>query len=117
MPTMLLDETKCLSHSYVGNQAGLMLLKTFYINSQERIHWMRMDRNEAVAYLKEHLRNCNDMSPEALSFEKPPQYHGYTVRIKGTITEADKKVAKEIAIKHSLEVKEEKGEVIIYRPT
>jgi len=77
-----------------------------------------MDRNEAVNYLKDLLKNCNDLSPEALSFENPQtgEYNGYCVRIKGAILEADIIKVKELAKKHNLIVKEEKGQVLIFSP-
>ena len=76
-----------------------------------------MERNEALNYLKELLKICNDMSPEAVSFEKSKtaDSEGVTLRIKGTIQEVDRRAVREIAKKHSLSVAEEKGEVIIFR--
>jgi len=77
-----------------------------------------MDRNEAVNYLKDLLKNCNEMSPEALFFENPPtgEYNGYCVRIKGAILEVDKNIVKELAKKHNLTVTEEKDQILIFRP-
>jgi hypothetical protein len=77
-----------------------------------------MDRNEAVNYLKDLLKNCNEMSPEALSFENPQtgEYNGYCVRIKGTILEIDKNTVKDLAKKHNLIVTEEKDQVLIFTP-
>ena len=77
---------------------------------------MRMDRSEAVNYLKELLRNCTNMSPEAVSFEQPAGYHGYTVRIKGTLYDTDKETVRNIAKKYCLAVKEEKDQVLIFKP-
>jgi hypothetical protein len=76
-----------------------------------------LDRNEAVTYLKELLKACNDMSPEAVSFEQPKNQEsiGYTVRIKGFIDAANKQAVNDIARKHSLTVKEENCEVLIYK--
>jgi hypothetical protein len=77
-----------------------------------------MDRNEAVKYLKDLLKICYDMSPEALSFENSQtgEYDGYCVRIKGTILDVDKNKVKELAKKHNLIVKEEKGQILIFSP-
>jgi|WetSurMetagenome_2_1015567.scaffolds.fasta_scaffold137457_2 hypothetical protein len=77
-----------------------------------------MNRNQAVNYLKDLLKYCNDMSPEALSFENPQtaEFDGYYVRIKGAIPEVDKNIVIEIAKKHNLTVKEEKSQVIIFTP-
>ena len=73
-----------------------------YINRQERIFWMRMDRNEAVNYLKELLKNCNNLSPESVAFDQPADCQGYTVRIKGAILETDKQAVRDTAKKHCL---------------
>ncbi len=77
---------------------------------------MPMDRNEAVTYLKELLNTC-DMSPDAVSFENPKDSDsiGYRVHIKGQIHETDKQAVRNIAKKHSLTVKEQSDEVIVYK--
>lgn len=75
-----------------------------------------MDRSEAVNYLKELLRNCTNMSPEAVSFEQPAGCHGYTVRIKGALYDTDKETVRTIAKKYCLAVKEEKDQVLIFKP-
>lgn len=56
------------------------------------------------------------MSPEAVSFEKLPTLgvENYTVRIKGMLQEEDKQAVKDIARRHRLSVREEKGEVLIF---
>jgi hypothetical protein len=79
---------------------------------------MPMYRTEAVTYLKELLNICNGMSPEAVSFErfKNSDSISYRVQIKGTIHESDKQMVRDIAKKHSLAVKEEQGEVVVYKP-
>jgi hypothetical protein len=89
-----------------------------YIVVQERIFVMPMQRNEAVTYLKELLNACSNMSPQAVSFESNTnsQSTDYRVHIKGPIYDSDKQMVKEIAKKHSLTVKEDSDEVIIYRP-
>ncbi len=77
-----------------------------------------MQRNEAVTYLKELLVACDNMSPQAVSFEnnKAENSAGYRVHIKGTIFESDKQAVKDIAKKYSLEVSEEPEEVVVYKP-
>ncbi len=85
---------------------------------QERVFGICMDRNQAVNYLKDLLKNCNNMSPETLSVENPPtaDYDGCCVRIRGTLLEADKQKVREIAEKHRLIVREEKSEVFVCDP-
>jgi hypothetical protein len=56
------------------------------------------------------------MSPEAVSFDQPAGYHGYTVRIKGVLYETDKVTVRNIAKKYCLAVKEEKDQILIFRP-
>jgi hypothetical protein len=75
-----------------------------------------MDRSEAVNYLKELLRNCTNMSPEAVSFEQLAGYQGYTVRIKGLLYETDKETVRNVAKKYCLAVREEKDQVLIFKP-
>ena len=77
---------------------------------------MLMERNEAINYLKELLRNCTNMSPEAVSFEQPAGCQGFTVRIKGALYETEKENVRNIAKKYCLAVREEKDQVFIFRP-
>ena len=78
-----------------------------------------MQRNEAVTYMKELLNVCNDMSPEAVSFDKPKNNNkaGYMVRIRGEIHESGKQAVKDVAKRHRLAVREDESEVIVYKPT
>jgi hypothetical protein len=77
-----------------------------------------LDRSEAVTYLKELLSQCNDLSPESVSFETPINSNsiGYRIHIKGTICDSNKQSVREIAKKHSLSVQEELNGVVIYKP-
>jgi len=77
-----------------------------------------MDRNEAVTYLKELFSECNDMLPSSVSFEQPKNggFIGYSVHIKGSIHESDKQVARNIAKKYSLVLKDNEDGVIVYKP-
>ncbi len=77
-----------------------------------------MERTQAVNYLKELLKYCNDLSPEAVSFEASEKsgYDGCCVRIKGELPFSDKQVVEEIAAKHKFTVKEGKSEVFICTP-
>ncbi len=77
-----------------------------------------MDRNEAVTYLKELFNQCNDMSPNSVSFEqqKNGDYIGYRVHIKGAIHESDKQIVRDLAKKHSLAVKANDEGVVVYKP-
>jgi hypothetical protein len=74
-----------------------------------------MERKEAVTFLKE-ISGAQNISPDAVSFEKLKDSTGISVRIKGQILDLDKQRLKEIAKKHSLEVKEDKDEVLVYKP-
>jgi hypothetical protein len=94
-----------------------MLVQAFYINRQETILGMPMDRTEAVIYLKELLSQC-DMSPASVSFENPKDSDsvGYRVHIKGTIQESEKQAVRDVAKRHSLNVQEDTDGVIVYEP-
>ena len=74
-----------------------------------------MERKDAVTFLKE-ISGAQNISPDAVSFEKLKDSTGISVRIKGQILDLDKQRLKEIAKKHSLEVKEDKDEVLVYKP-
>jgi hypothetical protein len=96
-----------------------MFVQTFYINRLEMQLGMSLDRSEAIIYLKELLSQCNDLSPESVSFDTPinsKKTIGLQVHIKGTIFESDKHWVREVAKKHSLSVQEDLDGVIIYRP-
>ena len=90
----------------------------FYINRQDILLVVPMDRNEAVAYLKEILTLCSDLSPDSISFENPNNTHsvGYRVHIKGKIYEHDLQKVKDIAKKHLLAVQEDSDGIVVYRP-
>jgi hypothetical protein len=93
-------------------------VQTFYINRQEMLLEMPVDRSEAIIYLKELLSKCNDLSPESVSFETPinKNTNGLQVHIKGTIFETDRYWIREVAKKYSLSVQENLDGVIIYTP-
>jgi len=93
-----------------------MLVQAFYIDRQETLLGMPMDRNEAVTYLKEVLTFCGNMSPESVSFEKQDTIDslGYSVRIKGSIYESDRQTVREIAKKYGLTVKEDADGIVVY---
>jgi CRISPR/Cas system CMR-associated protein Cmr5 small subunit len=74
-----------------------------------------VERKDAVTFLKE-ISDAQNISPDAVSFEKSKDSTGISVRIKGQILDLDKQRLKEIAKKHSLEVKEDKDEVLVYKP-
>ena len=77
-----------------------MFVHPFYIDGQETLLGMPMDRNEAVTYLKELLSQC-DMSPASVSFENPKESDsvGYRVHNKGAIQESDKQAVRDVAKK------------------
>lgn len=78
-----------------------------------------MNRSEAVIYLKELLSRCSEMSPSAVSFEEQRTNNTTNVRlhIVGSIGENEKLVVRELAQKHSLQVKDNTEGVIIYNTT
>jgi hypothetical protein len=75
-----------------------------------------VDRQEAVSYLKELFSQCNNLSPNAVSFEQPKDSDsvGYRVHIKGNLQETDKETLRELAKKRNLTVKDNSDEVIVY---
>lgn len=78
-----------------------------------------MNRSQAVIYLKELLSQCSEMSPNAVSFEEQKTNNTVNVRlhIQGSIGEVEKQVVRELAQKHSLQVKDNTEGVIIYNAT
>jgi len=56
------------------------------------------------------------MSPEAVSFEQPAGCQGFTVRIKGALYETEKENVRNIAKKYCLAVREEKDQVLVFKP-
>jgi hypothetical protein len=92
------------------------LLQAFYVDKQETILGMPMDRTEAVTFLKELLSQC-DMSPASVSFENPKDSDsiGYRVHIRGAIQESDKEAVRDVAKRHSLNVQEDNDGVIVYK--
>jgi hypothetical protein len=78
-----------------------------------------MNRSDAVIYLKELLSRCSEMSPNAVSFEEQKTDNTVNVRlhIQGSIGEIEKQVVRELAQKHSLQVKDNTEGVIIYNAT
>ncbi len=78
-----------------------------------------MNRNEAVTYLKELLNQCNDMSPNAVSFEqlRANGSINYSVHIRGSIAQSDKQIVRDIAKKQGYSVKDNSDGVIIFNPT
>ncbi len=79
-----------------------------------------MNRYEAVAIYKEIINVCEDMGANAfnlmLSEKNDPTSKGYQIRITMLPDAEIKQQITNIAKKHDLSMKEEKGEVIIYKP-
>lgn len=78
-----------------------------------------MNREEAVACLKEILALSQHMSPNAVTFEKSLANEistGYRVRIKGSTFDDDRQAVNLVAKNHKLVVKEEDNEIVIYQP-
>ena len=80
----------------------------------------RMKRHEAVAFLKEITNTCENMSPDSviLFHSKMDEQNstGYQVHIKTVLDSETKQQIRNIAEKHSLALKEEKGKLVIYKP-
>jgi hypothetical protein len=95
-----------------------IVVQTFYIDRQEILWGMPVDRSEAITYLKELLSKCNDLSPESVSFETAIDKNaiGLQVHIKGTIFDSDKFWVREVAKELSLSVQENRDGVIIFTP-
>jgi hypothetical protein len=90
--------------------------KNIYIIRQETLVGMHLNRNEAINFLKELLRNSTNISPEAISFEQLPGYRGLTVRIKGDFCETYKETVRNTAKKNCLAIREEKNQILIFKP-
>jgi hypothetical protein len=79
-----------------------------------------LKRHEAVTCLKEIANNCSNMSPDSVTLynSKPDDSlsTGYQVHIKTVLDDETKQQLQNIAEKHSLALKEEKGKVVIYKP-
>ena len=79
-----------------------------------------MNRDEAVAIYKEIVNVCESMGSNAfnlmLSEKNDATAKGYQIRITMSPDAEIRKQITNIAKKHDLAVKEEKGEVIIYKP-
>jgi hypothetical protein len=78
---------------------------------------MPLDRSEVIICLKEFLSQCNDFSPESVSFDTPINSNsiGLHVHIRGTLFESDKRWVREVAKKQSLSVQEDLDGFIIYK--
>jgi hypothetical protein len=79
-----------------------------------------VNREEAVAIYKEIMNLSENMALNAfnltLSEKNDPHSKGYQIRIAMSMDPEIKEQITSIAKKHDLAVKEEKGEVIIYKP-
>jgi hypothetical protein len=79
-----------------------------------------MKRHEAVTCLKEITSTCTNMSPDSITlFNSRPDDRdstGYQVHIKTVLDNETKQRLQNIAEKHSLALKEEKGKLVIYQP-
>jgi hypothetical protein len=73
----------------------------------------QMQRSEALSYLKEILNADSNISPDVITLEKPTLSNGYRVHIKELY---HPETVKNIAQKHQFALKEEKGEIVVYKP-
>jgi hypothetical protein len=77
---------------------------------EETLIGIRMERNSAVAYLKELLGANISISPDAISIDKQQDSKAVKIRIKTQ----NRQPIIDIAKKHDLEIKEEGDSIIIY---
>ena len=79
-----------------------------------------MNRNEAVTLYKEIMNLCESMGSSAVNLmvSKPddPKATGYQVRIRAALDSKSAQQIRSITEKRSLAMKEENGEVIIFKP-
>jgi hypothetical protein len=78
-----------------------------------------MNRNEALTYLKELISSCSYMSPSAVSFEehKTEDRTNVSVHIRGGIGDVEKEIVRDLAKKHSLQVKDTLDDLVVFNPT
>ena len=79
-----------------------------------------MNRAEAVAIFKEIINECKEAGSSAfnlrLSDKNDPTFRGYRIHITMSPDSEIKQQITNITKKHDLAMKEESGEVIIYKP-
>ena len=79
-----------------------------------------MNRAEAVALYKEIMNLCESMGSNAFNLmaseKNDPTAKGYQIRMTMSMDTEIKQQITNIAKRHNLALKEEKGEVIIYEP-
>lgn len=79
-----------------------------------------MNRDEAVALYKEIVKVCEDLEANSfnlmLSEKNDPSSKGYQIRIAISADAEVKQQIADIAKKHDLAVKEETGELVVFKP-
>jgi len=79
-----------------------------------------MRRDEAVAFLKEVMSSCANMSPDSVTLSHAQsadsEIVGYQVHIKTVLDKKTKQQVQKIAEKHSVDLKQEKDELVVYKP-
>jgi hypothetical protein len=58
----------------------------------------------------------SSLSPEAVTFQTTKGSAGYDLHLKGVTQQSDKDLIEQIAKKHSLEVKQERDGLTIFKP-
>jgi hypothetical protein len=71
----------------------------------------RMEKDEAVAFLKEITNACGSMSPDSVTLLHSTDDQGYQVHIKTVLDSETRQQMRNIAEKHSLALKEEKRKI------
>jgi hypothetical protein len=117
----IFDLTDSIGMSYMNLDNAKFNLKChckIYIDVQEIIVGMPMNRNEAVSYLKDLLSQGTGMSPDSVSFEQTADAdsEGYAIHIKGRIENSEKQTVRIVAQKHNFQVKDNSDGIIVYKP-
>jgi hypothetical protein len=93
-----------------------MFDKPFILTDKKYCWGVPLDRSAAIVFLKALLSQCNDFSPESVSFESSINNNsiGLQVHIRGTFFESDKHRVREVAKKQNLSVQEDLDGFVIY---
>ena len=78
-----------------------------------------MNREEAVATLKEIINGCRYLSLDAMTLDSSKteeQSVNYRIRIKGALDRADKEAISDIIKQRDLVMEENQTEIVIYKP-
>jgi hypothetical protein len=87
-------------------------VQALYGQAKKQLLGEKMQRNEAISYLKALLGSDIDISPDSVSIEK--QQASKTVKIRIKISNYDRQHIEETAKKRALAIKEENDSIVIY---